>query len=91
MPRPRSPNPGKVIGLYLRGEHLSTLRRFHEKPAHAIRILIEREAAPKPPPEPQTANPPQPAQRFEPSPMCERCERIGVPTCRACIYKSVRG
>jgi hypothetical protein len=65
------------------------LRRFHEKPAHAIRILIEREAAPSP--EPQTANPPQPAQWFEPMPLCESCTRIGVPTCRACINKSVGG
>jgi hypothetical protein len=83
MGRPRSPNPGKVVGLYLKGEHLATLRCIHEKPAHAIRILIEQAAVPRA--EPELPKPPE--QRPGPPPLCETCQRDGYPDCRDCIHR----
>jgi hypothetical protein len=82
MPRPRSANPAKTVALYLRGEHLDTLRRFHHKPADAIRALIEQAAA---------SQPSRPDQAVGALVLCARCEAIGVPSCRSSIAAAVGG
>jgi hypothetical protein len=70
-------NPGCKVTLYLRGHHLDVLRRFNCAYADAIRRLIELAAASQAAAAPPSAPAPAPT-------LCERCDRIGVPSCLRC-------